>query len=90
MLLASYTSLDADHIFATTKLVKDALEESLSMRMIEKIIYDRRTLTQEVLVSRVNFTKFYEYAINSSMDSNIILECYNIILATLTHDIIFI
>ena len=60
MLLAPYTPPDADHISATTKLVKDALEESHSMGTVEKIIYDRRTLTHEVLVSRVNFTTFYD------------------------------
>ena len=76
MLLASYTPPNADHITATIDLVKKMLEDSLSMRTVENIISDRRTLRHEVLVSRVNFIKFYEYAINSSNSYKILINSF--------------
>ena len=71
MLLASYTPPNADHITATIEL-----EDSLSVRTVENIISDRRTLRHEVLVSRVNFIKFYEYAINSSNSYKILINSF--------------
>ena len=77
MLLASYTPPNADHInTATIELVKKTLEDSLSVRTVENIISDRRTLRHEVLVSRVNFIKFYEYAINSSNSYKILINSF--------------
>ena len=71
MLLASYTPPNADHITATIEL-----EDSLSVRTVENIISDRRTLRHEVLVSRVKFIKFYEYAINSSNSYKILINSF--------------
>ena len=71
MLLASYTPPNADHITATNEL-----EDSLSVRTVDNIISERRTLRHEVLVSRVNFIKFYEYAINSSNSYKILINSF--------------
>ena len=74
MLLASDIPPNADHITATIDLVKEVLENGLSVRTVENIISDRRTLRHEVLVSRVNFIKFYEYAINFSNSYKILIN----------------